>query len=59
MMCILGKLLHGSFVCYMLHVQKESRHFITVETLDDAISFALENPVSYEFALKPSGEKVQ
>ena len=55
----LGKLLHSCFVCCMLHMQKESRHFITMETLDEAISYALENPVSYEFALKPSGEKFQ
>ena len=40
-------------------MQVESREFITMETLDAAISYALENPVSYEYALKPSGEKVE
>ena len=45
--------------CYMSCAQKESKHFITMETLDVAISRALENPVSYEFALKPNGEKVR
>ena len=39
-------------------MQKETRHFISMETLDAAISYALENPVSYEFALKPNGEKM-
>ena len=63
-LCSVGSVLRSCWdvivvFAYYMCMQAESKHFITMETLDAAISHALANPVSYEYALKPSGEKVQ
>ncbi|KXJ09390.1 hypothetical protein AC249_AIPGENE23128 [Exaiptasia diaphana] len=37
---------------------EESKDFITAENLDEKIAFALDNETSYNFALKPNGERI-
>ncbi|CAH0557902.1 unnamed protein product [Brassicogethes aeneus] len=43
---------------YVKKVKEESKEFITAENIDKAIEIALNNPVDYNYALTPSGEKI-
>uniref|UniRef100_A0A023FNU2 Small ribosomal subunit protein mS26 n=1 Tax=Amblyomma cajennense TaxID=34607 RepID=A0A023FNU2_AMBCJ len=43
----------------IVRVEKErSATYITLEKLDEAIEFAIENPISYSFAIDPQGKEI-
>lgn len=43
---------------FVRQLKAEAKSFITRENIDQAIENALNNPVDYNFALTPNGEKI-